>query len=147
MKVGVLTLSLAVLLVGGLSFNAVAGPATDSDGDGTFDVLDGCSDEVQAPAPLGCDTDNDGYLNACDGDLNNDGGVNGADFSSPALPDFLECFLSGVDAAGIGCDFNCDGAVNGADFSSPGTPDFLEFFAAGTPGPSGLPCAGTVPCP
>jgi hypothetical protein len=147
MKVGVLAITLAILLVGG---PVLAGPATDMDSDGTFDVLDVCKLDPNVPSPSGgCDTDQDGYGNVCDADLNNDGLVNGQDFNTPGLNnDFLECFLGGSDPTNIGCDLNCDTIINGADFNSPTLPDFLEAFLAGTPpGPSGLPCAGTVPCP
>ena len=37
---------------------------------------------------------------------------------------------------------NCDGVVNAVDSGK-----FLGQLSAGVPGPSGLPCAGTVPCP
>lgn len=145
MKVGVLATTLAILMIGG---SAYAGPAVDTDGDGIFDVLDPCSSNNLSPAPNALDTDMDGYGNQCDGDFNNDGLVNGGDFSSPgANNDFLDCF-SGGDVAGLGCDINGDTLVNGADFSTvgPGN-DFLDQFGLGVPGPSGLPCAGTVACP
>lgn len=127
----------------------IGAPVPDTDGDGVVDPLDICSDEPLAPFPLGCDADMDGYGNACDGDLNNDTGVNGLDFAGfvPGDPSFLECFVAGSDPLGAGCDINCDGVVNGLDFSNPTGPDFIEFFVGGSPGPSGLPCAGTIPCP
>ena len=145
MKVGVLATTLAILMIGG---SAYAGPAVDTDSDGTFDVLDICSANAAAPVPNGLDTDMDGYGNQCDCDFNNDGLANGADFSAAgANNDFLDCF-SGGDVAGLGCDMNGDTLVNGADFSSAGPGnDFLDCFATGVPGPSGLPCAGTVACP
>ena len=61
----------------------------------------------------------------------------------PALDfvDFQKCSTNGSDSDGLGCDLNCDGLWN--DDSS-----FMAAFKAGTvPGPSGLDCAGTVPCP
>ena len=82
--------------------------------------------------------------------LNNDGLVGGLDFNRPGTDnDFLACFLSGSDPNGIGCDINCDTLINGLDFARPGPKnDFLDFFLSGMiPGPSGLACAGTVPCP
>ncbi len=77
------------------------------------------------------DTDRDGYGNLCDGDLNND-----------EMVDFLDLGL--LKAA-----FFTDDAH--ADFNGDGSVDFLDlglmkarFFQA--PGPSGLSCAGIVPC-
>jgi hypothetical protein len=147
MKVGVLAIMMAILL----PLGATAGPVGDNDSDGTVNPLDMCSNvpHSNVPVPCGLDTDNDGYGNGCDGDLNNDSLVNGADFSSAgANNDFLDCFLSGADPAMRGCDHNCDTLINGADFSSAGPlNDFLDFFLSGQLGPSGLACAGTVPCP
>jgi hypothetical protein len=37
---------------------------------------------------------------------------------------------------------NCNGTVTSADFGN----GFLPSFKAGKPGPSGLSCAGRVPC-
>jgi hypothetical protein len=110
----------------------------DSDSDGTFDVLDICSADALSPSPCGLDSDNDGYGNRCDGDFNNDGVVNAVD-SGLYLPDLG----SGVPtAAGGGTDMNCDGVVNAVDSGL-----YLGQLGAGAPGPSGLSCAGTVPCP
>jgi hypothetical protein len=136
MKVGVLATMMAFLLVGGLSLSAQAGPAPDSDSDGTIDAQDFCSTNATAPSPCGLDADNDGYGNACDGDFNNDGVVNFVDITP-----FQTDFQAGTDS-GIGTDMNCDGVVNFVDI----TP-FSAQFQQGTPGPSGLSCAGTVPCP
>ena len=131
-------------LVIGLPMLAFAGPAGDGDGDGIPDVIDNCSTVANAGA-AGCDDDKDGYGNACDGDFNNDGTSDGVDFS----PLFLADFFSGTQAdnpAGNpqGTNMNCDGVVDGVDFA---IPFFLTQFASGIPGPSGLSCAGTVPCP
>ena len=78
------------------------------------------------------DTDLDGYGNACDADLNNDGVV-----------DFLDLGL-------LKAVFFTDDAD--ADLNGDGSVDFLDlglmksgFFQP--PGPSGLACAGTIPCP
>ena len=137
MRLGVLVTTLAVFLLTGLPFAATAGPSPDMDSDGTADVFDTCKLNPGGPNPNGCDTDKDGYGNACDCDLDNNGLVNGLDFAV-----FLPCFLTGTDPGMIGCDLNCDTLVNGLDFA-----DFLPHFLAGTfPGPSGLPCAGTIPC-
>jgi hypothetical protein len=134
MKVGVLAIMIAILL----PFGAMAGPAPDSDSDGTVDAVDGCSQDNRYPHPVTCDTDNDGYGNCCDGDFDNDGDVDAQDFSSLFFP----CFTATVDS-GVGCDMDCDGDVDAQDFSSKFFPQFLQT----APGPSGLSCAGTVPCP
>ena len=151
MKVGVLATTLAILLVGG---PVLAGPASDSDSDGTFDVLDICSANALVPSPVACDEDNDGYGNGCDADFNNDGVIDGLDFNAPGTPavdSFFECFTTASDPGLVGCDMNCDGVIDGLDFNNPGTAEldsFFELFAGpGVPGPSGLGCAGTVPCP
>ena len=126
-----------------LPVTAFAGPATDSDGDGVPDVIDNCKD-VQNAGASGCDDDIDGYGNFCDGDFNNDLVSDGLDFSPLFLADFVSGSQS-VNGAGNpqGTDMNCDGTVDGVDFS---VPFFLTQFGTGTPGASGLSCAGTVPC-
>ena len=113
-----------------------AGPAADTDNDGVYDVLDPCLVNASAPNPCGFDTDGDGYGNACDGDFNQDGVVNGAD-----IPLYVGDINSGTNS-GIGSDMNCDGVVASADI-----PAFVAQLLQGFPGPSGLACAGTVPCP
>lgn len=137
MKVGVLATMTAILLVGGYSLSAQAGPATDSDSDGTLDIADFCSLDPTAPAPCSLDTDNDGYGNACDGDFSNDGVTNATDAGT-----MIADLGGGVDG-GTGTDMNCDGVVNATDAGI-----FVnQLNGAGVPGPSGLSCAGTVPCP
>jgi hypothetical protein len=69
------------------------------------------------------DTDGDGYGNVCDGDLNNDGGVNFAD---------LAIFRGRFVSSDADADFNGDGIVNFADLAR-----FRQLFGA-PPGPSGL---------
>lgn len=135
MKIGVLATTLAVLMITGFSFTAAAGPAGDADSDGTFDVLDFCSADPQAPSPVGCDTDTDGYGNRCDGDYNDDGLTNindfaafGSAFGSSGAPGFAEQ------------DMNCDGLVNINDFAL-----FGSAFGS-PPGPSGLSCQGDPNC-
>jgi hypothetical protein len=119
---------------GGISL--MIAPLVDTDGDGIPDANDNCVDIPNAP-PLDCDTDQDGYGNVCDGDFDNDGSVTSSDMSALFLPDFS----TGVDS-GTGTDMDCDGDVTSADFSF-----FLFQYSQGLAGPSGLPCAGTVPCP
>lgn len=137
MRIGSLVAAGSALLIAvGLSVASVAGPAVDTDGDGIFNVLDNCS-SLANKAPQDCDTDNDGYGNRCDGDYNNDKVVTAADFGTFFLPDFKK----GKDS-GKGTDSNCDNVVTAADFGG----GFLPQFKAGKPGPSGLFCAGTIPC-
>ncbi len=138
MKLLALEAMIAILLAIGMPLAATAGPAPDMDSDGVPDSEDICKLDPMVPFLCGLDTDQDGYGNACDSDLNNDGLTNGLDFQV-----LLPCFLTGMDATNAGCDFNCDTLLGGGlDFAI-----FLPNFIAGTPpGPSGLPCAGTVPC-
>lgn len=136
MKTGLMAAGISLLCVTGIAFASFAGPAQDNDGDGVFNVLDNCSTIANAGA-LGCDTDDDGYGNVCDGDFDQSNTVNANDFSVKFLPDFKK----GVDS-GIGTDMDCSGAVNANDFSV----RFLPQFKSGKPGPSGLHCAGTIPC-
>ena len=128
--------TITILLIAGLSLAAAAESAPDTDGDGVPDSLDNCTTVPNPPPVFDCDTDKDGYGNRCDGDLNNDGLVDGLDFIA-----LQACSASGSDPDGVGCDLNCDTLSN--DLST-----FREAFEAGAvPGPSGLECAGTVPCP
>ena len=136
MKTGVMAAGIALLCVTGLAFASFAGPATDTDGDGVFNVLDNCSALANGGA-LGCDTDDDGYGNACDGDFDQSNTVNANDFTNH----FSASFKSGVPSA-TGTDMDCSGIVNANDFTN----KFAPQFKAGKPGPSGLHCAGTVPC-
>jgi hypothetical protein len=136
MKVGVLAISIAILLVAGLPFAAVAGPAPDMDSDGTVDAADICKLDTDAPSPNGCDTDMDGYGNECDPDFDNNGSVNLLDFGA-----FGAAFGSTGAPCSIAADLDGNGTVNLLDFG--------KFGAAfgGAPGPSGLACAGTITCP
>lgn len=114
---------------------AARGGAGDSDGDGHRDFADNCRDVANADQR---DTDNDGYGNVCDADLDNSASVNFFDlqilrrafFSRPGQPTW------NPDA-----DLNGDNVVN---FTDLGAMTAL-FFAP--PGPSGMSCAGAIPCP
>jgi len=80
------------------------------------------------------DSDSDGYGNACDSDYNNDLATTTLDF-----PIFLDAFTGGPTTV---TDHNGDGATTTLDFSL-----FLaDFQGLNPPGPSGLVCAGTIPC-
>jgi hypothetical protein len=128
------------LLVGlfafGYAMSASAGAVTDTDGDLVPDAFDNCSAFDNGPNELSnqVDTDIDGYGNACDGDFDNDGFVLGSDFTF-VLANFGQGTPTAQEA-----DLDGDGLVLGSDFSR-----FLSLFG-GTPGPSGLACAGTPPC-
>jgi len=106
----------------------------DADADGVCDAADDCS-EVANPSQL--DTDFDGYGNACDPDFGNDGLVGGSDFLSVARAFGARL---GEPAYDPHLDANGDGAIGGPDLLSLGR----RFGQA--PGPSGLACAGSVPC-
>ena len=144
MKVGLITLMSAFLLL--LPLAATAGNSecqldnTDTDGDGVCDLIDNCVDVANA-SPIDCDTDQDGYGNLCDGDFDNAGSprVSSGDFSNRWFLDFG----AGTDS-GVGTNMSCDGspAVSAGDFDL-----WFTQFGLGSPGPSGLACAGTVPCP
>ena len=142
MKVGVITLMTAFLLV--LPLGALAGndPCVllplDSDSDGTCDVADGCVSLANA-SPSNCDTDQDGYDNVCDGDLDNNLLTNSNDFIAVWLPDFTGGGLPDT----AGSDMDCNGTINSQDF----TTTWLPLFLSGTLGPSGKACAGTAVCP
>ena len=136
-----------IMLIGlfalGLAFNANAGSVADGDGDLVPDVFDNCSDPATgANGPNDdsnqVDSDQDGYGNHCDADYDNDGAllVNLPDFSI-----FLAAFTNTTPNAGT--DHNGDGITSVADFGT-----FLAAFqTVGTQvGPSGLSCAGTIPC-
>ena len=106
----------------------------DSDDDGLPDDVDNC--RMVPNAKFGaCDSDRDGYGNACDGDFNQDGTTDGMDF----VEHFLADFQAGVDS-GAGTDMDCDGAVTGLDFAEHFLPNFLE----GSPGPAAADTNGNV---
>lgn len=117
-------------VVAGLPLVGFAGPAPDGDGDGIPDVIDTCS---TVPNAGDCDSDVDGYGNACDGDFNNDGLHTGGDITP---------FIQALQASDLAGDQNCDGLLTGGDI----TPFIGALQAAANPGPSGLACAGTIPC-
>jgi hypothetical protein len=100
----------------------------DADGDGVLDEIDNC---ILVPNPSQLDADQDGYGNACDPDLNNDGIVNFADLA------IMKKVFFKTDAA---ADLNGDGVVNFADLA------IMKKSFFKTPGPSGLDCAGQIPC-
>ena len=107
----------------------------DSDGDGVDDADDNCSEEPNLPQ---IDSDMDGYGNRCDGDYDNSGFVGSGDFDL-----FRAAFQSVLGDPGYNpaIDFDSDNAIGSADFN------FFRRAFQDAPGPSGLACAGTIPCP
>jgi hypothetical protein len=132
MKVGVLATMILGALIG-YPIASFAGLAPDTDGDGIPDVLDKCRTDSRNVA-LPCDGDQDGYGNICDGDYNQSNTVTSADYSMFFVPDL------GM-AGSRGTDMNCSGGVTSADYSM-----FFVPQLGMTPGPSGMACAGTIPC-
>ena len=92
----------------------------DTDGDGIDDFFDNCTDQSNAAQ---VDSDFDGCGNLCDGDFDQDGVVEGNDFSI-----FRAAFSS--NASGV---TNMDGeeGTRGLDFIR-----FRDQFQQGVPGPS-----------
>jgi hypothetical protein len=105
----------------------------DADGDGWLDGEDNCSIDANADQR---DTDSDGFGNLCDCDYDNNGLCDGPDHKI-----FGESFGKAVPLADPEADMDGDGIVDGNDF-----PLFGVGWGA-PPGPSGLACAGAVPCP
>jgi hypothetical protein len=96
---------------------ALAGES-DTDGDGIADGIDNCTLVANADQR---DTNGDGFGNACDADLNNDGVVNFLDLGLLRLAFFSDDADS---------DFNGDGAVNFIDLG------IMREAFFGPPGPS-----------
>ena len=105
-----------------------AGLPNDLDRDGILDSTDNCSIHSN---PQQGDPDLDGYGNRCDGDFDQDGDVD---------EDDADILTGGF--CGEVCDLDENGILgDSGDFGI-----FVSLFGA-PPGPSGLACAGTVPCP
>lgn len=131
-------LGCAALLAFGLSMGAFAGSLVDADGDGVPDGVDNCVDVANGPLsdPIGCgvqfDVDSDGYGNACDADVSQNGVV--------GLED-LGAILTDFNGSNPITDITCNGVVGLEDLGR-----VLSTFNASPPGNSGLPCAGTPGC-
>jgi hypothetical protein len=117
-----------------------AGPGSpreepDVDSDGVTDVEDAC---LLVANSSQLDTDGDGYGNACDADYNGDGSVGGSDWLALGAAFGASVGSPDYDPA---IDMNGDGTIGG--------PELLLVGGSfgGPPGPSGLACAGSPPCP
>lgn len=108
-----------LILVGGL-WAALVGAAFDQDRDLVPNVTDNCT---VIRNTLQLDVDDDGYGNACDADVTNDGIVNFAD-----LARLKRAFFTNDPIA----DLNADGVVNFADLA------IMKKAFFKKPGPSGL---------
>jgi hypothetical protein len=142
MKRNLIVLGCAGLLAIGLSISGVAGVVPDTDMDGVLDDADNCLLVPNGPlaSTYSCTTqldgNLDGYGNPCDTDLDNDGGTSLADVN-------LEFGAAQAISGDPQFDIDCDGGASLADVN-------IVFGAAVAilpPGPSGLACAGTIPCP
>lgn len=98
--------------------------AADTDGDGVEDDLDNCSAVFNASQ---CDSDNDGFGNVCDGDLNNNGVTNSQD----AILFRLQLGNSIPAPVYNSADINCNGFVNAQDWI------LHKKLLGAPPGPSG----------
>ncbi len=102
--------------------------------DGIGDCVDNCT----AVLPLQIDSNSDGYGNLCDADVTNVGVVGGASLGL-LRGAFLKTAPGPPNAHDI--DFDSDCVIGGADLG------ILRKSFLLPPGPSGLGCAGTIPCP
>jgi hypothetical protein len=107
----------------------------DADLDDVGDPLDNCLVE---PNEDQRDTDLDGYGNVCDADYDNNGVAGASDFAAFKL---AYGSLLGGPLYDPDLDADGDGAIGSGDFV------FLKSVYGGAPGPSGLACAGSPPCP
>lgn len=105
----------------------------DLDQDDSMDPVDNC---LAVENPDQCDSNLDGFGNACDGDLDGDGLVTQQDL----FVHFVASFGKATPPASPDADLDCDGLVGILDLR------VMLTGAGGPPGPSGLACAGTIPC-
>ena len=110
-------------------------PTPDADSDNVPDAEDDCLTTADSSQ---LDSNQDGYGNACDADYDDDGVVGISDFLT--LSRAFGATIGSPDYSPV-LDSNGDGAIGVSEFL------FLLKSFGRTPGPSGLSCAGTVPCP
>ena len=115
--------------------SSTSAPAVDTDGDGIIDNRDNCID-VSNTSQL--DTNSDGYGNMCDADYDNDGIVGLSDYGI-----FRNSYQTEVGSPGYNVDVDKDGdsIIAIGEFGL-----ISAQMEAQVPGPSGLSCAGTIPC-
>ena len=130
---------LASVFAFGFAFTANAGSVVDTDSDLVPDAYDNCTTVDNGPGEQSnqVDSDQDGYGNACDTDYTQDDQTTTADFGV-----FFPAFTGAT--PDLRTDHNGDGNTTTADFGT----FFADFSStpANPPGPSGLACAGTIPC-
>jgi len=97
----------------------------DSDSDGAYDAQDNC---INVANSRQVDSDNDGFGNICDGDLDNNGSTNA--FDTPLFRD--QAGQPSLPPTYNAADLNANGYVNSFD-----TPIFRSLLGL-PPGPSGL---------
>jgi hypothetical protein len=137
-----IVLAVTGLLAFGLSVSTFAGAPADDDADGAVNTVDNCTAVPNTAAlPTGaCDSqldgDFDGYGNPCDTDVDNDGGTSLIDVSQTLA-------AAAAVSSDPNFDFDCDGGASLIDVSRV----LADAAAVAEPGPSGLACAGTAPCP
>ena len=108
-------------------------PAVDTDSDGIVDALDNCRTLSNATQ---VDSNNDGFGNRCDGDLNGNNSTNAQDTGLYRQQLGQPSVAPTYNAA----DLNSNGSVNAQD-----TGIYRQLLGA-PPGPSGI-CNNTFPCP
>jgi len=114
----------AVCVMAGGAQNANVAGCPDADQDGVCDSADNC---VNISNPDQRDSDGDGFGNACDPDLNNDGVVN---FTDLAMIKSVFFQSASAAAAAANADLNGDGVVNFVDLA------IMKNFFFKAPGPS-----------
>jgi hypothetical protein len=131
--------ALAVQVTGTVAYQITAtefaAPAPDQDQDGVEDPADNC---LVVPNADQIDTNGDGFGNMCDADYDDNGIVSGGDIAVIASRFGYTNATPGFDPDH---DRNSDGMITGGDIAYAGSQLGLA------PGPSGLACAGTPPCP